>query len=927
VSHLRLILDLLRRRPGRELARQVDEELTTHLELLIEEYTSEGMSPAEARAAAHRRFGDIVRLRTEGVRVRRGTARAVRRASLVDDLYNDVRFALRGLRRNPAFATVVILTLALAMGASAAVFAVVETVLIRPLPFEEPDRVVELNEVYPFDDIRWQISAANLIDWRERSKVFTDVAAISRVIQGQTNLTGVEEPVRIPMARVSPSFFGILGVEAALGRTLLPEDDAPGAASVVVLSHGVWTESFGSDPDVLGRNVRLSDEPHTVVGVMPRHFGFTVAGGPRSLWLPQALPPDRRSDRRQRMFRAVARLRPGVTIEQANSEISAIASTLADEYPETNREEGQPWGAQVVSMRERLVETTIRPSLIVLSGAVGIVLLIAWLNVANLIVARTSARRREIAVRSAIGAGRARVARQLLTEALLLSALGGVAGLGLARWLVSIFTAVVVGDGPFLSETSVTGWVVFMTAVTSIVTAMACGLLPALRAARPDCTDGLRNGSRGDGRRGRVGQLLVALEVSLALVLLIGMGLMIDTMSRISEIPLGFDPRGVEVMSASLDQGTYTALAQGTQRAIRPERGAFVSQALERFEALPGVELAAATTALPMMRSGTIAVVHFEGLDRGVDPFMQAPGGVAVHGYIDAASITPEYFRTMRIRVRQGRTFGLSDDRSAPLVAVVNQALVDEYRLSDALGSTVLIRDGGDWRSVEIVGVVDNVLRMYPRYPIAAQYTGVQPVVYLPYAQPAESYSAGGASRQMSLNFVVRHVGDAEALSGAMRDLMRQADTESPITFVAGMEDTIAENLADRRMHMQLITSLALISIFLALVGVYGVVSFQVGQRVHEIGVRMALGAGATGVVRMIVGEGSRVALLGALLGVAGAMATTRFLANWLYEVGPTDPGVFLAVSVVMVAVAVFACWVPARRAAAVDPTESLRAE
>lgn len=844
-----------------------------------------------------------------------------------DEVRSDVRYTVRSLRRNPGFTAVVVATLGVAIGATVAVLAVYESVMLRPLPFEDPDRVVELNEDPPFDNMRWQITAANLIDWRERTSVFEDIAAISQVLMQQANLTGIGEPLRVPLARVSPSLFDILGVEAELGRTLLPDDDDPSATPVVVISHGLWIESFGGSRDVLGRTVRVAGEPHTVVGVMPPEFGVGVAGGPRFLWLPQALPPRVTGDRRQRMFRAIARLRPGVTVAQADAQLSALALALAEEHPEANQWDGESWDAQVATVRERMVEITIRPSLVVLSGGVAIVLLIAWLNVANLMVARTVARRRELAVRSAIGAGRGRVARQLLTEASVIALLGAVAGVGLARWLMRIFTEVVVGDFPFLSDTSITGWVLLMTVATTLVTALVCGLAPALGTASRRSAEALRIGRGNDQRRGQIGQILVALEVSLALVLLIGMGLMVDTMARITSIPVGFDPTNLEAMGAELDAETYIEPMGQGQAAIRPELDVFVSTVRDGLAALPGIEAAAVTTSVPLTLGLGAAPIHFQGQERAAPPRMQPIDGVAVHDYASLSKVGAGYFDVMRIPLLRGRALGHDDGLVTPVAAVVNEAFIEEYALEQAIGTELLIRDGPSWHAAEIVGVVGDVLRMYPRYPFAARFTGVQPVLYVPISWRSSTYTPRQARGQMSVSFMVRHGGGGDALRGAMRDVMRQADTQSPIVAMTSMDELAAENLADRRAHMRLIVCLALISVFLALVGVYGVVSFQVGRRIHEIGVRMALGAAESGVVRMIVGEGSRVAVAGALLGVVGARASTHFLSNWLYEVSPTDASVFLTASVAIVGVTVLACWIPARRAAAVDPVESLRVE
>jgi len=935
------VSDLLRRVRGsraKELERQVEEELRAHLDMLVEEYLAQGMSPEAADAQARRRFGGFERIRAEGVRIRRDTEQLKRRWDLLEDFVTDMRISLRGLRRDPTFATVAIVTLALGLGASAAVFSVVEAVLFEPLPFAEPDRVVHLYEDAPFDEVPWYTSPANLIDWRERNRVFTDIAAVDELREGAVNLTGVDEPLRIPVARVSANFFDILGVGAVRGRTFLPEDDAPGAEPVVVLSHGLWVQALGSDPDQLGRVIRVNGEPHTVVGVMPEGFAFRDRGEGNSarLWRAGALLVNPTS-RRARLLRGVARLRPGVTLEQAQADMSAVALDLAEEYPETNSYQGDPWDVEVTTAHRRLVGS-VRASLLLLSGAVGVVLLIGWVNVTNLLVARTSARRREFALRAAIGAGRGRVVRQLLTETLFLSMLGGAVGLGLARGLLAVFLAAApasagglsqgLGAIPRLSGSEISGWVVAMTLLTCLVTTTACGLLPALHAVRGDPQKGLQaGGGRGHGRSVG-GRLLVSLEVSLAMVLLIGSGLMVGTMHRISEIPLGFDPAGVQVLGAQLNLNTYSDAGEGNERRVRPERDALVTGAVQQLSALPTVESAAAVNSLPMRWYRPSSNVHIDGFDVANDESRRLSSGVPVHGRTDVVAVTPDYFRVLGIRRLEGRTFSSADDRSAPSVAIINQDLADQFGIENPLGRQIRVRDGVEWRSTEVVGVVGTTFRAYPDHRMAEVYTGSVPTVYLPYAQPAAVYTNGYAfGFQMSVQLIVRHAGDGEVVQSAMREIFRSADAENPITFVAGMEDIVTENLVDRRFHLLIISVLAPVSLILALIGVYGVMSFQVRQRVHEIGVRMALGAQGTGVIRMIVGEGFQLAVLGALMGIAGAMAGTRLLSNWLYGVSPTDPLVFVGLAGTMVAVAALACWIPANWAARVDPIETLKAE
>ena len=871
-----------------------------------------------------------------------------KRQHYLDTLLMDLKFALRGLVRNPGFAVVAILTLALGIGASVAVFSVLEAVLLRQLPYPEPERVVQVR-LRAFDGSEATISPGIFIRFQERNQVFAAMAAIERYPVGYTNLTGGDSPLRIEAPRVSANFFDVLGVDAAMGRTFLPEDDLPDATAVAVLSYGLWQRAFGGDPDIVGRTIRLDETPHTVVGVTPFEFTYPMPdGGTPDLWLAQPLPPDARNARSLTLW-AVARIRPEVTVEGARAELDAIVEGLIEEYPYlADPRSGRRVGVVVEQYHRHLVQG-VRVSLLMLAGGVGFVLLIAWVNVVNLLLARFNSREREIALRSAIGASRSRVARQLMTESLVLSVLGGAAGLFLARWMVTLFVALAPTPGggrmgltanaiPLLSRAEIGGWALAMTAVTCLVTAVACGIGPAIRAARTDPATGLRSGRQrgGDGRRAVGGQMLVAVEIALAMILLIGAGLLLTALARLSEIPLGFDPANVQVMRAELTRERYASLEEGVRGTrsarwkLRPEQGSLVTDVVGRLAALPGVDVAGAVNILPFqgaVSSNYGAALHFEWLDRSTER-QRIFAGIPQHGRGFVATVTPDYFRAMGIPMLRGRGFSRSDDESAPRVAIVNQSLIDFFQLGEnPVGKRLMVLDGTEWRSTEIVGVVGSVLQ-FGFYQMTLERGALGwSLVYLPYSQPATRYGRFQVDFHTTTNFVARHGGDGQAAGTAMREIFRRADPDTPIAFVDGMEAYVAENMMDRRFYMLLIGILAAVSLVLALIGVYGVMAFQVGQRVHEIGIRMALGARATGVVRMIVGEGSRVAVLGALMGVAGAMAATRLLSNWLYGVSPTDPVVFIGLAGVMVGAAVIACLVPARRAARVDPMASLRAE
>jgi putative ABC transport system permease protein len=851
----------------------------------------------------------------------------------------DLRFGLRGLRRNATFSIVAVATLGLGIGASATVFAVVEAVLLRPLPYHQPEQLVRLWDVGR-QGRNAPIAAANLIDWQQRSTSFDQVAAIRWETH---NLAGGDEPLRITVQHVSENFFQTLGAGTALGRAFTPDDGERGDARVTVLSHALWRAAFGGDREIVGRDIRLDEEPYTVIGVMPPDFFFhNPDGAEASIWVAGAIEAEARSNRRRHFLQAVARLRREVTVEKAQSEMTAIAAGLADEYPQTNRDprSGTALDATVVPLRQDLV-ASVRPSMLVLVGAVGFVLLIAWVNVTNLLLARTTSRRRELALRVSIGAARKRIFQQLLTETLLLSLMGGTVGLLLARVLVMLFATAAPEAGgalglstgaiPLLSSAAVNAWVVVTTLLTCAVTVFACGLAPAAQATRGDPLEGLRPGT-GTGRRpGLGGSVLVASEISLALVLLIGLGLLVSSMVSLSGIPLGFDPSDTQVMRAQLTRSRYAFLEQdmettaGARWRLSPEYGTLITDVVGRLAELPGVQDVGAVNRMPLhgpFSTNLMAGVNVEGIDR--EP-MAVLEGLPAH-WTFVASATPDYFRAMGVPILRGRSFSEADDATAPPVAIVNEGFVQRYGMEDPVGKTIMIRDG-PWREVTIVGVVGDVLWFgyYHRFLRDDWYDFSR--VYLPYAQPATAYRRSGVDFLMTTNVVVRHSGDGAAVRRVMSDIFRAADPETPIVWVGSLDDYLNEGLSDRHFHLLVLGSLAAVALILASVGVYGVVAFQVGQRVPEIGVRMALGARSTNVVGMIVGEGARVAALGVLMGIAGAMATTRFLSQWLHGVSPTDPVVFVGLAGVMVGAAVLACWLPARRAAQVDPMTSLRAE
>jgi putative ABC transport system permease protein len=840
------------------------------------------------------------------------------------------------MSRKPGFSAITISTLALGMGAAASVFAVLDAVLLRPLPYAEPDRLVWLHEVRP-DGFDFAVSQANFLDWRERNRVFTDIAAID-AFPAHVNLTGGAEAMRVPGHRVSQAFFEVLGVDAAIGRTLVADDDRPGAEPVVVLGDAIWRRAFAADRTVVGKVVRIDDEPHTVVGVMPP--GFTLhqpqAGSPE-LWRQGALPPENNTVRAARSLGAVARLRPGVGVAAAQAELDAIAEELAQAHPQANRMNDQAWRPSVTPLHDRLVAERTRATLIVLSGAVALLLLISWINVTNLLLAQTAARSREVAVRKALGAGRWRIARQFLTHAFVLSGAGGLLALALTRLLIPGLLAAAPGMGaglgpdagfiPLLARTSVSTWVAVMTVVTAIVTAGICGLAPALRAAWRPAGAGLKTASMKHARLGSTGSLLAAVEVSLALVLLIGVGLLVETLVHISRLPAGFEAEGVDLVRVQMTPDRYSVPVEGAApgtRSLTAEYHALVLDIVRQISALPGVHAAGAANILPLQSSLTGASFHVEGLEREGTRVAQ---GVPVHGSMRPVLVTPGYFGAVGTRIVAGRGFTGADDVSSIPTVIVDRYVIDFFDLPDPLGRALRVGEGGSgWREVEVVGIAESRLPNFDNQVLSGDRPRT-PVAYLPFAHRAPHHLRWALPQYLTVNFVARRDPDGRSVVDAMRRIVRRADPDTPITYADQMVDYIAASQGDRRFPMLLIGILALVSSLLALSGVYGVLSFGVHQRTHEIGVRMALGARADEVVRMIVREGVQVALLGALAGIAIAMGTTRLLSGWLFGVSPTDPLLLAGLAAATVTVASLAAWVPARRASRVDPVGSLGVE
>lgn len=805
--------------------------------------------------------------------------------------WQDVRYGLRMLAKQPGFTLVAVLTLALGIGANTAIFSVVNAVLLEALPYGNAERLVM---VWEKSQRRAQntINLGNFFDWKAQSNSFVDMAAFADF---RTNLTGSGEPIELPAQICTDNLFNVLGVQPILGRTFTPADGKEGAANVVVLSYGLWQRRFGGDPQVVGRKIILNNNENLVIGVLPPDFKWHIIGNsltnqPAELWSPWAIS-EQMKQRRGRFASAVARLKPGVSLTQARADMDTLQPRLIEQYKEFNT----GWGINVVPLREQFAGE-LRPALRVLMGAVGFVLLIACANVANLLLARAAARQKEIAVRAAMGAGRGRIVRQLLTESILLSVMGGGAGLLLAWWGTELLVSLSPPELGALQGLKISAPVLGFTFAVALLTGVLFGLVPALEASNLKLSETLKEAGRslaGSTRSQRLRGVLVVAEVALALVLLVGAGLLIRSFMRLQAVGTGFNPESVLTMRVALPGRKYND---------DPKRINFFTQAVTQMRALPGVESVGVINFLPFAGPGAGTNFEIEGKPKPL-PGQGLGTGVCVSDQ--------NFFQAMQIPLKRGRMFTEQEVREMRHVVVVNEALAKKYFPNEeALGQRLTIMMKNENVPTEIIGIVGDV--KHAQLDKEAEPMSYWPIAELPYT---------------SMTFVLRTKGEPLNTVAAARNVIQSLDPQQPVADVRTLEGLLGKSIARQRFNTLLLGVFAAVALLLSAIGIYGVMAYAVTQRTHELGIRAALGASAADIQRLVLGQGMRLAVAGVALGLVAAFLLTRLVKTLLFNLSATDPLTFAGVALLLTLVALLACFLPARRAAKVDPLVALRYE
>ena len=864
-----------------QLDHDLEDEVAFHLAMREKKNRDAGLPRDDARYAARRRFGNVT-----GAKER---SREMWTFVSLESLWQDVRYGARVLTKNPGFTLVAIVTLALGMGASTAIFSVVNSVLLRPLPFSEPDRLVRVWEANPQRGYaRNVVNPLNYLDWHDQNRSFVSMAAI---VGSSVNLNSGNGPITEPAYRVTPQFFSVLGVVPLIGRTFADDDGIPGHDSRVILTYEFWQQQFGGNRDVLNRTIKLDDTPMLIVGVLPR--GFAVPNMKASVWMPFALVRSAEFAKQGRYLRVVARLKPGITLAQAQQDMERLAAWTGDVRPDMNTN----WGAIVIPML-RDVTSDVRRPLLVLFSAVGFVLLIVCANVANLMLMRGARRSREIAVRTALGAARVRVVRQLFVESLLLASAGTLGGIAIANWGLRALLVLIPEDAPLprMESIRLDGAVFLFALALAFGTTVLFGLLPALRLSRVNLQDTLKQGTARGGVGGNrlLRQTLVVAEIALALLLSVGAGLLLRSFHRLTAVDLGFSADHVVSMSISMSPVKYDS---------DEKQARYMERLLAEIRGTPGVRAASTTDFLPLasdLVSGSCFAI-------GAEPPVNeatAPGSQFL-------IISSGYFDTMGTPFRSGRDFNERDKLKSPAAAIVNQAFVSRFFPNgDALGKQLNVCWGVANHPVQIVGVVADSRQTKLR-------DAPGPTIYLANTQAPLS---GGT-------FVVRAAAEPQQVLRSVEAAIRRVDPDQAVTEPRTMGRVFSDAASDARFQLVLLVTFAALAITLAMIGVYGVVSYSVGQRTHEIGIRMAMGAATSEIRKMVMREALLLAGVAVAIGVAGALALTRVMESLLYETTPTDPATLAASSVTILLVAAAAALLPARRAVRVDPLVALRYE
>ncbi len=854
----------------------IDEELRSHIEMETEANREQGMSPEEARLSAAKSFGNLGSIRDLAYEVRGG--------GFMETLWQDLRYSGRMLLKHRGFTLIAVLTLGLGIGANTAIFSIVNAVLLRPFPYHAPEQLVMIGEGGPGGSV----SYPNFADWRDDRKFFDAASAVRS--NESFNFTGAGEPERVQGRLVSAGYFSLLGVKPSLGRDFLADDDRPGATPAVILSYGFWSRRFGNDQSIVGRQITLNNQSYTVVGVAPHSFQF---GMEADVSVPIGLSAERFKARGSDPgINVVARLKPNVSLEQAQTELNLIYARMEQQYPESNT--GRR--AYLTPLHEYFIGD-VRQPLLILLGSVGLVLLIACANVANLLLVSASTRRREMCVRVALGANRWRIIRQLLTESCMLALLGAVLGILLAHWGTSLILTQLPADIPRLAEASVDLPVLAFTLGVSILTGLLFGLAPALQASRLNLTEALKEGDRGSsGGRQHLRNLMVVSEVALTLTLLVGAGLLIQSFRRVMQVHPGFEAQNLLTMQISVNNPDGHQVSR------------FFNELQENVRRLPGVKSVAVSNGLPLGVANH-PVFFIEGRPR---PETNRPSGVRY-------TVSPDYFQTMGIDLIKGRLLTAQDTPDTPLVVVIDEALAEQhFQTEDPIGKRITQSSSGT-PSYEIVGVVRHV--EHNNLDGQASRT---PQFYLAFNQIPPDRLPGSVRR---INLLTRTEVEPLSLAPAVRGEIAALNKDQAVFNVRTMEQIVSQSVAPRRFSMLLLSVFAVVALVLASIGIYGMMSYAVAQRTREIGLRMTLGAQRGNVLRMVIGHGMKLALIGVALGLVASVALTRTMKTLLFGVSATDPTTFVGLALLLTLIALLACWFPARRATRVDPIVALRYE